>query len=397
MSVCRRIAFVTLSRSDYASTKPVIQAALNDPEIEPIIIAGGSHRLMRYGNSIEQIASDGIPIHHTSFFLAEDDDSTEDLAAASARAATEFTTLFSEINPDALFIVGDRWEMLAVASAASMLRIPIIHHSGGDITQGSADNQVRYAISCLSHLHLTALPEHSDRLIAMGEEPWRVNSVGEPALSALSNYQDNGAAIYTHLGMKEGTVFSLATFHPTSFDTLPFDAQCELFIKVLSAIDIPIIITAPNPDMQSKQFAESLKCFAQERHTKISTHYVESLGVERYYSAMSAAAFMIGNSSSGLWEAPSFGLPVINMGERQAGRMHGENVLNVPLDITAVKEAIQTVQTNGFLTKANEVENPYVKETTILEILTHLKNKHLANRLIAKKFIDPLTQRGGHG
>lgn len=392
-----RITFVTLSRSDYASTKPVIQAALQDSAITPIVIAGGSHNLVRFGNSIDQLKTDAIPVHHTTHFLREEDDSTQHLAAAFARATADFVEIFTRETPDALFIVGDRWEMLAVASAASMLRIPITHHSGGDITQGSADNQVRYAISCLSHQHLTALPEHADRLIAMGEEPWRVHHVGEPALSTLAQYRDGGAAIRAHLGMGSTSPFALATFHPTSFDTLHFDAQCELLMGALSHITLPLIITAPNPDMQSNQFAESLQHFATTRNATTPTYYVESLGAERYYSAMSGAAFMIGNSSSGLWEAPSFGLPVINMGQRQAGRVHGKNVINVPLENAAIKEAIHTAQSDAFIEQAKACDNPYVKGSTIKDIVQHLKTDTPRETLLAKKLIDPLSHGGNHG
>ena len=242
------VCLVTLSRSDYASLRPVALAAVADAGIDARIIAGGSHCLARYGNTIEQIRADGLPVHAVANFLNESDDSPAELAAAYARAVAEFVRILTEQSPDSVFVIGDRWEMLAVVSAASMLQIPIIHHSGGDITQGSADNQTRYALTVLSHLHLVALPEHRDRLIRMGEEEWRVTTTGEPALTALADYAAAVPDIRAHLGLAPGEPFVLATFHPTSFDAHSPEEQVALFLQALDAVPCTIILTAPNPD-----------------------------------------------------------------------------------------------------------------------------------------------------
>lgn len=379
------VYFVTLSRSDYASTRPVLRAALH-AGIDAKLIAGGSHLLKRYGNTIEQIRdADGFSVHATPDFLRETDDSPAELAAAYARAVEQFVRIFTEGKPERIFIVGDRWEMLAVASAASLLQIPIIHHSGGDITQGSADNQTRYALTTLSHLHLTALPEHSERLIALGEEPWRVTTVGEPALTELAANAKAVPDIHAHLGLKKGEPFVLATFHPTSFDTLAPDAQIDVFLNALDAITDTIILTAPNPDAASDVFLRKLKDYAAQ-HAHVHLH--DSLG-SAYYAAMNAARFMIGNSSSGLWEAPSFALPVINIGPRQQGRVHGSNAVNVALDADAIRGAIATVSAPSFRA-ALTIDNPYVRTDTLELIVRAITQPTDAATLLAKRFIDPL-------
>lgn len=379
------VYFITLSRSDYASTRPIVREALN-AGIDAKLIAGGSHLLKRYGSTIDQIRGvDGFSIHAAPDFLREIDDSPADLAAAYARAVDQFVQIFTQDRPERVFIVGDRWEMLAVASAASLLQIPIIHHSGGDITQGSADNQTRYALTTLSHIHLTALPEHSERLIAMGEEPWRVSTVGEPALTAL---EDNAKAvpdIHAHLSLKAHEPFVLATFHPTSFDTLAPDAQIDVFLNALDAVTDTLILTAPNPDATSDLFLRKLKDYAA-KHAHVHLH--DSLG-SAYYAAMKAARFMIGNSSSGLWEAPSFALPVINIGPRQQGRVHGNNVVNVPLDADAIRSAIATVSAPAFRAALTH-DNPYVRIDTLALILQAITQPTDAATLLAKRFIDPL-------
>lgn len=380
------VYFVTLSRSDYASTRPVIRAALN-AGIDAKLIAGGSHLLARHGTTINTITgTDGLPVHATVDFLREDDDSPAELAGAYARAVDGFVKLFTKDAPGTVFIVGDRWEMLAVATAASLLQIPIIHHSGGDITQGSADNQTRYALTTLAHLHLTALPEHTERLIALGEEPWRVTTVGEPALTELEANANAVPDIHAHLGLKAGEPFVLATFHPTSFDPLPPEEQIDRFVSALDGITDTIILTAPNPDASSDIFLRTLQAYA-DTHAHVHLH--ESLG-SAYYAAMKAARFMIGNSSSGLWEAPSFALPVINIGPRQQGRVHGDNVVNVPLDVAAITAAITQVSAPTFKA-ALRGDNPYVRGDTLAQMMQAITQPHDKATLLAKRFVDPLA------
>jgi len=379
------IYFVTLSRSDYTSLHPVALGALADKDLDAKIIAGGSHCLLQFGHTITQVEKE-FPIYAKAEFLTETDDSPADLAKAYARAVTVFVEIFTQGKPDYVFVVGDRWEMLAVVSAASMLHIPIVHHSGGDITQGSADNQIRYALTCLAHLHLVALPEHRERLLKMGEEDWRVTTTGEPALTALVTYAASVPDIRSKLGLKAAEPFVLATFHPTSFDTLPTEQQVDVFLNALDAVHEAIILTAPNPDAASNVFLQKFKSYA-ERHPRVHLHH--SLGTAVYYAAMNAAKFMIGNSSSGLWEAPSFGLPVINIGSRQQGRVHSDNVLNVPLKLPEIIAAIQRVSDPAFRQNLSN-ENPYVRSDTLELILNCLKQPYNRDRLLAKRFVDPL-------
>ena len=383
----RVVCLVTLSRSDYASLRPVALAAMAEPAIDARIVAGGSHCLARYGTTIEQIRRDGLPVHAVANFLDEADDSPTELAGAYGRAVCEFVRIFAQQQPDCVFVIGDRWEMLAVVSAASVMQIPVVHHSGGDITQGSADNQTRYALTMLSHLHLVALPEHRDRLLHMGEEAWRITTTGEPALTALVDYAATVPDIHARLGLAPGEPFVLATFHPTSFDTASPAQQLEIFIQALDAVTGSIILTAPNPDPASEVFLARYKTYVASRPR---VRLFESLGVQVYYAAMAQARFMIGNSSSGLWESPSFRLPVVNIGVRQQGRLHGDNVVNTPLEIESITAAIAKVSDPGFR-DALQGDNPYVSPHTLTLIIACLKHPHDRAKLLAKRFIDPLT------
>ena len=380
---------VTLSRSDYASLRPVALAALADPGIDARIVAGGSHCLARHGATINQIRADGLPVHAVADFLNEGDDSPQELAAAYARAVPEFVRILTELAPDNVFVIGDRWEMLAVVSAASMLQIPVIHHSGGDITQGSADNQTRYALTMLSHLHLVALPEHRERLLAMGEEAWRVTTTGEPALTALADYAAAIPDIRARLGLTAGEPFVLATFHPTSFDSHSPSEQVGIFLQALDAVPHAIVLTAPNPDAASELFLARYKSFAAAR-ARVQLH--ESLGSKSYYAAMAQAAYMIGNSSSGMWESASFKLPVVNIGPRQQGRVHGDNVVHCALEPSAISNAMAQVSKAEFRVALSGA-NPYVHPDTIALILQCLRGPHNRARLLAKLLVDPLGLR----
>lgn len=383
------VCFVTLSRSDYASLRPVALAALADPLIDLRLVAGGSHALARYGNTLEQIRQDGLPIHAVADFLRETDDSPADLAAAYARAVAEFVRIFTAQQPDYVFVIGDRWEMLAVVSAASMLQIPIVHHSGGDITQGSSDNQTRYALTTVAHLHLVALPEHRERLMHMGEEDWRVITTGEPALTALADYARAAPDIHARLGLKAGEPFVLATFHPTSFDAASPERQVDTFLQALDGIDGAVVLTAPNPDAASEMFLAKYRAYAAA-HPNV--RLFDALGAQAYYAAMARAHYMIGNSSSGMWESASFRLPVVNIGPRQQGRVHGNNVVHCALDAQSIAAAIARAADPSWR-ESFDGSNPYVRPDTIALILGSFKRPWDRARLLAKRFVDPLALR----
>lgn len=378
------VHFISLSRSDYTSLKPVIKAALNDTDLEVKVIAGGSHLLKRFGNSIQSFKEDNIPVHHLTSFFSEEDDSDEDFAISFGKAYQDFVDYFIKQKPDRVFILGDRWEMLAASAAANLLRIPIVHHSGGDLTQGSLDNQTRYVLSTQSHLHLVALEEHRERLISMGEEEWRVITVGEPALTELDNIASKTKNIFKDLGIPEGREFVLATFHPTTFEKIPAKEQISLFIESLKEIKEDIILTAPNPDPNSKYFYNKLLEFSQGQS---NVHFFENLGHQRYYGAMKQAKFMIGNSSSGIWEAPSFSLPVINLGDRQKDRLRAGNVIDVDLNLDSIKLALKKVSNKNYF---KDIQNPYVKKNTNQLILESIKMDIEKSKLLFKKLNDPI-------
>lgn len=367
---------------------------MKDSRFSIELTIGGSHLLNRFGHTIDMIKADGFVVDHIADFLGEDDTSSEDISAAYARAVTQFHNILSspKNQADFVFILGDRWEMQAVATVANMLGLPVAHHSGGDITEGSADNQTRYIMSTLSHLHFTSLPEHKRRLEAMGEEEWRVHAVGEPALKQISDINDKALSnFYMKTGLSADDKFALATFHPTSFDDLPFIDQQKLFLETLDHIHHKIVLTAPNPDPASLHFYQSCIDYAASSEGRVL--FFESLGSQHYYTAMRLAVFMIGNSSSGLWEASSFKLPVINMGRRQDGRVRSINVIDVDLDLASIVLALSKVNEDEFNNSLSECQNPYVMDNGLSILLDVLHKNKTHGQLLAKKFKDPLKRK----
>jgi UDP-hydrolysing UDP-N-acetyl-D-glucosamine 2-epimerase len=235
-------------------------------------------------------------------------------------------------------------------------------------------------------LHFTALPEHARRLERMGEEPWRVIASGEPALSGLAAAAAKAPGFRASLGLAPDEPFALATFHPVSYEALPPEAQLGVFLSALDLIPEAIVLTAPNPDPGSGPFYARMAEYARA-HPRV--RLVESLG-EGYYAAMAAAAFMIGNSSSGLWEAPSFGLPAVNLGRRQEGRVRGANVIDAPLEAAAIGRALARARDPAFRARVAGEGNPYVKPDTLDIILAGLKQDRPREEWLAKVFVDPL-------
>jgi UDP-hydrolysing UDP-N-acetyl-D-glucosamine 2-epimerase len=385
------VDFFTFSRSDYATLRPIALKAQSDIEINTRIVAGGSHLLNEFGNSLSEIEKDFVNVT-TLPFLGEKDDTRAEISEALALETQRLQEYFLDNRPDYVFIVGDRWEMLPVALIGSLMRIPVAHHSGGDITQGSEDNQTRYVLSTLSHLHFVALEEHKARLEAVGEESWRIFHTGEPALSQVNDYQDCYGEVMAGLGADPEAPFVLATLHPTSYEDLPYEHQVDVFIEVLESISHQVVLTGSNPDPGSVSFIERLKDFS-ENHDNV--FFCENLGSNNYYSLLNRAMFLLGNSSSGIWEAPSFKTPAVNIGNRQRGRVRAANVLDCEMNPASIKDAITRLQSEEFKTALADCSNPYYREHGEDLILDKLKEFAESSRLLMKEFVDPLGELSG--
>ena len=267
----------------------------------------------------------------------------------------DFTTWIGKsiesLGPSLMVLVGDRSELLPVASAALTREIPIAHFSGGDLTLGSTDNLVRFALSVMANYHFVSNEEHAKRLIALGESPRRVFLSGEPALSLIPKSPQYSKSFFLDkYELSDVEEFALLTYHPAARLSSDLEIELSAIFTSLESYVGGLLITASNADMRANIVNSRLRDFAQAReHTTI----VNALGPIFYYEAMHHAQFMIGNSSSGLWEAPTIGLPVINVGDRQKGRLRGSNVIDVGGEVPEIRDAIKTVMLRGHAPESN--------------------------------------------
>ena len=383
----KSIGVVTVGRSDYGIYRSLLRALAAEPELELRIYVTGMHLAPEFGATVAMIEADGYPIcERIETLLASD--SPESIGKAMGLGVIGFSQAFARSRPDLLVVLGDRFDMYPAALAALPFRIPVAHVHGGEVTFGAIDDALRHSITKLSHLHFVATEMYARRVEQLGEEPWRVTVCGAPALDDLENQPRLSAS---ELEARFGIVLSpaplLVTFHPV---TLEHDQTPWQIAELLAAIDeanLPVIFTAPNADTAGRLVRAAVEQF-------VATHerawLVENFGQQAYFSMLPLAAAMVGNSSSGIIEAASFGLPVVNIGNRQAGRMRGANVIESGHPRAEILRAICQAVTPEFRAAIRSCENPYrgVHGAAAATIVARLKSEKLDDRLFGKKFHD---------
>ena len=338
-----RIGVFTATRAEYGLLRPVLDQLDASERLEPHLIVSGTHLSDRHGATVSEIEGEGraiaarIPVP-----LAGDDGLSvaQDMAAVLAGAARAFI----ELNLQAVMILGDRTEALAAASAAVPLGLPIIHLEGGHRTAGAVDDAIRHAVTKLAALHFTAAEPYSRRIVQMGEAPERVFTVGATGVDNLVAFgRSSRAEVGEMLGADLASGFLLVTFHPETLARISAAEQIDAFLRGLSSVqDRKIIITLPNADAGSGTIRAALTAFAEPRPAQVLTF--ESLGARRYSAALTTCDAVVGNSSSGVIEAPAAGTPSVNVGDRQSGRLKPPSVVdcaNAPEAIAAaLKQAL---------------------------------------------------------
>jgi UDP-hydrolysing UDP-N-acetyl-D-glucosamine 2-epimerase len=381
----RSIGVATFARSDYSSCLPIMRAIQADPGLELHTFVAGMHLSPEFGQTLKHIEADGFVIHERIEMLLSSD-TPEGIAQSIGLGAIGFAHRFTRFRPDILLLVGDRFELLSAVCAALPFTIPIAHVSGGDITEGAIDNQVRHAISKMSHLHFVAMQIHADRLIQMGEEPWRVLVTGDPALDLLRHMRWlSRTELSESLGLELSPPILVITFHPTTLGATPVSEEINNLLAALGRVQGTLVFSYPNADAHSRVIVERLRAFVDSRP---GSGLYQNLGQLQYYSLLSYADLMLGNSSSGIWEAPSFYLPVVNIGDRQRGRLRAGNVIDVPAEAESIYAAIQRGLDPAFRAALNYQPNPYGDGQAAARIVKALRNVELDACLLRKKFID---------
>ena len=346
------------------------------------------HLSPEFGLTVRFVENDGIEIAERVEMLLSSD-TPEGIAKSMGLGLIGFGQAFSKYQPDILVVLGDRFEMLAAALAALPFKIPVAHISGGDLTQGAIDDVLRHSITKLSHLHFTSTEASARRVIQLGEDPSRVFVSGEPALDhVLTAPQLTPKELHRRFGIDVERPFLLVTFHPVTLEYEQVEWQIDELLAALNQSRFPVIFTIPNADTAGRIIATRIRQWLQS-HPGIG-EIVDNFGPEAYHSVLRRALAVVGNSSSGIIEAPSFKVPTVNVGIRQGGRIRAASVIDVGYSRTDILAGIQKAASNEFRNSLESLENPYANKTNsaVLTITNILKRAELGDLLLQKKFYD---------
>ncbi|PSB80702.1 UDP-N-acetylglucosamine 2-epimerase [Photobacterium damselae] len=384
----RKICVVTATRAEYGPLKPLISDLFCDNEVELQLIVTGTHLSPEFGMTIEQIQADNIPIRKTIEILLSSD-TPVGIGKSMGLAQISFIEAFDELKPDIVVVLGDRYELIPIVSSANILSIPVAHISGGEKTEGAIDEIIRHAVTKMSSIHFTAMDEYRNRVIQMGEQPKNVFTVGEIGLDNILRLDLlKKDEFEKSINRKLNKHNYLVTYHPET--TLSLDDNINSLNEILFSLDqlnqSLFIFTKSNADCGGRQINEILDEYVNKNSNKAVIF--DSLGQLRYLSALQYVDAVIGNSSSGICEVPSFKLATINIGERQGGRVRSKSVIDVKAKREDISEALSEIKSEKFSKDIlNDLINPYGNGNTSIKIMEILKTIDLKNIQI-KTFYD---------
>jgi len=354
----RKIAVFTGTRAEYGLLYWIIKSLEEAEQAELQLIVGGMHLSPEFGYTIEQIEQDGFPIADRLEFLLSSD-SPVAVSKSMGLALISASESLQRLQPDLIVLLGDRFESMSIAQAAMVAQIPIAHLHGGETTEGLIDEAVRHSITKMAHLHFTATKAYRDRVIQLGEQPNRVLNVGAPGIDSIKRLKLlERHELSNAIGFNLNKPYFLITYHPV---TLSKDGATDSLINLLSILDDyhehQVLISYPNADTHGRQLIKILENYAQADPERV--FLFRSLGQLRYLSLMKHCEVVLGNSSSGLIEAPSFGVPTLNIGDRQKGRISGETVVHCGETKAEISKGMKKVTEKQFQEECRKANNPY--------------------------------------
>lgn len=376
-----KICIATGTRAEYGLLKPLIDKIRDNGKYQLQLLVTGAHLSPEFGLTYRQIEADGIEIDDKVEMLLSSD-TPEGVVKSMGLGMIGFADSLKRLRPDMLVILGDRYEMLALASAALIFRVPIAHLHGGEITEGAYDDSIRHAISKLSNLHFTSTDSYRQRVIQMGEDPQFVFNVGAIGLDNIQNLPLlNKQELSKQLNIELKQFNYLVTFHPETLSDHSPESQFRILLEVIESQEESFFIfTYANSDTHGRIINQLINEYVTMSPEKAVAYH--SMGQLKYLSAMKVATAVVGNSSSGIIEAPSFKIPSINIGDRQKGRIQAESVINVPISKTGIEAAFRRVRNREDY---SAMQNPYGTGNTADKIIQVLQEKNL-NSLRTKNF-----------
>lgn len=382
----KKICIPTATRAEFGLLRPIIDQLLKYDDLDIRIIATGTHLSPEFGLTYKEIESYGYSIDR-KIEMQLSSDSTVAMSKTMGLSMISFADYFDEIKPDLLISIADRYETLAISSTAMCMRIPIAHLYGGETTEGAIDESIRHAITKMSYIHFTTTEDYRKRVIQLGENPERVFWVGgtgaenihKMELMTLDELSDN-------LNFDLHKDYVIITYHPVTLENNSAEDQIkELFKACDSFKNLSFIFTKANADADGRLINKMIDDYVALNPNAIA---VESLGTLRYLSAMKYARFVMGNSSSGIMETPSFHIPTIDIGDRQRGRIRADSVINCNPIFEEIESAMKLALTDDFRTRCLRSKNPYDKKDTSIEIARIIHEKVYSYIDLKKKFYD---------
>lgn len=391
-----RVAVVTSSRADWSHLRRPVAAFRDHPELDPVLVATAAMVEDDYGSAIAEVEAEGFQVPYQIPCLGGDRD--VDMAASGGRAQLGFAKCFAELRPDIAFVTADRFEMLAPAIAAMTMRIPIVHVEGGEASLGVIDHAIRNALTQLASVHMVTTEEAALRVCRMGEESWRVHQVGAASLDTFAHDPDVADPVVSKaVGQPVNADTVLVAVHPVTLDQDP-TAQGRAVFSALEHVQQPVVVCFPNADAGGRALRELGAKFCAGRSNATQ---VVNLPPKIWWGCLRRASVLVGNSSSGVMESTTAGLPAIDIGNRQQGRERGKNVLTTPAEPMAIREALLQAQTAAFRNASRDAPSPYGNGNASQKMAQILVNLPSREKLLRKPVIpvrsesvDPLSRVG---
>lgn len=378
------VLLVTGTRADWGLLRSPARLMGDDGRFRLRMLATGTHLDETRGATAGEIEADGFTIAHRVPILEPGADDAAAVTRALARAVDGIGAVLAASPPDLMLVLGDRYEILGAVCAAQMARVPVAHIAGGDVTEGAIDDALRHAITKMSHIHFVTNALAAARVRQTGEDPAHVHVVGSPGLDGLLEAaRETPAALRARLGLSPDGPLLLVTFHPATLETTPALDQFAELTAALDGLDpgVALLFTGSNADAEGRRLTEAARGYAERRP---NSAFRDSLGHDGYAAALAAATAVVGNSSSGLYEAPSFGIPTVNIGDRQAGRLRAASVIDCPAERAAIAGALA----RALVMDATSVDNPYGDGRAGERIVHVLAALEAPDALLRKRFHD---------
>lgn len=383
----KKVCIVTTTRAEYGLLLPLVKRVHADAYLELLLAVTGAHLDERYGNTKKEIENDGFPID-VCIPILEQEDSQEAIGKVMANAVSLFTSYFLRRKPDMVVLLGDRYETMGVALAALACKIPISHIHGGETTEGAIDEAIRHSISKMSYLHFTACADYQKRVIQLGEHPSRVFDVGALGIENIKTLQLlSREEIGRQIGFSLEKPYALVTFHPVTLENETQTKQIEELLAALTQFpSLKLIFTKSNADSGGLEISKKIDEYVQKHPNQAIAFY--SMGYLRYLSAMQSCAMVIGNSSSGILEAPAFRIPTIDIGDRQKGRIAAPSIIHCETQRENIVAAMEKAFSPKFQQLCATVESPFGDGHTSDKIVTIMKETLLKGISLKKSFYD---------